>query len=95
MVLKRSMIDSFCRDEKKEIKILYDFDKQWKNVEFKNIRFSNGLVISAKVCRGRIRYLKIKNTSKENITRIIDVNPLYKGIKKQAVNIHGLSVIML
>jgi len=96
MFLKRNTIDTICRDGKNnEIKILYDLDGQWKNIEFKNIRLANGLIISAKVCEGQINYLQIRNTSQENITTIIDVNPIYKNVKKQTVSIAGLSTITL
>jgi len=96
MVLKRNMIYAICRDGKSnDIKIFYDLGGKCKDVEFKNIRLSNGLIVSAEVCGGRVKYLEIRNTSQENITKIIDVNPLYKGIKKHAIIINGLSMVTL
>ncbi|OHB57717.1 MAG: hypothetical protein A2Y12_14080 [Planctomycetes bacterium GWF2_42_9] len=96
MVLRRNTIDTICRDGKNnKIEILYDLNGQWKDVEFKNIKLANGLIVSAKVCEGQINYLQIRNTSQENITTVIDVNPIYKNIKKQTVCIAGLSTITL
>ncbi|OHB52701.1 MAG: hypothetical protein A2Y12_03325 [Planctomycetes bacterium GWF2_42_9] len=89
-----AMADALCHDGKdNDIRILYGLDGQWKDIEFKNIRLADGLAVSAKVCKGRLKYLKIKNTTHENIKRIIDVNPLYKNIKKQIVTINKLSTI--
>jgi hypothetical protein len=71
---------AICHDGKNnELRMLWGFDGQWKNMAFQNLRLRGGLLVSGIVKKGCLIKLVLKNSSLNSIQRNLVLNPLYSG----------------
>ena len=55
----------------------------WKDIEFKNISVEGGILVSAKIAKGKIQKLEIKNDSDQKIRKYIDIPGKYLSAGKK------------
>ncbi len=71
---------ALCHDGKRrELRLLWGLDGQWKDLAFENIRLADGLLVSGKIEASTLIELKLRNTSNRDIARTLTINPIYRG----------------